>query len=216
MKIFDISWPITPEITEYKNKKTVRIDHVKTFERDAVRESVIQLGSHTGTHIDAPSHFIASGTSFEDLPIDACIGACVVIDCTNVAVITSDILRMHDIGAHAIVLCKTDNSDCEPTAEFNPSFVYLDASAAQYLAEKQIKAVGIDYLGIERNQPAHETHILLMQEGITIIEGLRLANVPAGSYELICLPLKIECVEAAPARAILISRQQESIFFDVG
>lgn len=206
MKIFDISWPITPEITEYKNKKTVRIDHVKIFERDAVRESVIQLGSHTGTHIDAPSHFMASGTSLEDMPLDACIGECVVIDCTNLPVITADILRAHDIAAHAIVLCKTDNSDCEPTAAFNANFVYLDSSAAQYLAEKQIKAVGIDYLGIERNQPAHETHIYLMQEGITIIEGLRLANVPAGRYELICLPLKIEGVEAAPARAVLLKR----------
>lgn len=206
MKLFDISWPISPAMTEYKNKKTVRIEQVKTFERDGVRESVIQLGSHTGTHIDAPSHFIQNGASIEQMPLDACIGACVVLDCTGLQKITAADLHKHAIELHTIVLLKTDNSHGEPAAPFNPEFVYLDASGARYLVERQVKAVGIDYLGIERNQSAHETHIILMQNNISIIEGLRLRHIMPGAYELICLPLAIVGAEAAPARAVLMCR----------
>jgi arylformamidase len=108
------------------------------------------------------------------------------------------------IYAGDIILLKTANSSLGATALFNPSFVYLEASGAHYLQEKKIKAVGIDYLGIERAQPAHETHLQLMEHGITIIEGLRLQHVKQGRYLVCCLPLNAVGIEAAPARAVLI------------
>ncbi len=204
MKIIDISWPITLDMTAYKDKRVVAFNYTKTFEKDGARESVITLGSHSGTHVDAPSHFIAEGAPIHEVPIEATCGPCVVLDCTDVTEsITDEVLREHDIEAGAIVLLKTRNSEYAVNGSFQYDFVYLAGSGAAYLAMRKIKAVGIDYLGIERQQPNHETHEHLMLNNITIIEGLRLANVDPGSYMLWCLPLRIQGLEAAPARAIL-------------
>lgn len=205
MKIIDISWPISLDMTAYKDRKVVSFNYTKTFERDQVRESTITLGSHSGTHIDAPSHFLAEGISIHQMPLDATCGPCIVLDCTNVTeAITEADLQEHTIEQGARVLLKTRNSALDAAAPFAYDFIYLAASGAAYLASKKIKAVGIDYLGIERQQPDHATHETLMRAGITIIEGLRLANVNSGSYVLWCLPLAVQGLEAAPARAVLV------------
>ena len=108
MKIIDISWPITLDMTAYKDRAVVAFQYTKTFEKDAVRESVITLGSHSGTHVDAPSHFIANGAPIHDVPVAATCGPCIVIDCTDVAeCITDEILREHAIEKGAIILLKT-------------------------------------------------------------------------------------------------------------
>lgn len=204
MELIDISWPISLDTTAYKDRKVINFSYPKIFEKDHVRESLITLGSHSGTHIDAPSHFLADGVSIHQMSLDATCGKCVVLDCTNITeTITDTDLKRHSIEQGARILLKTRNSALDATAPFDYSFIYLAASGADYLASKKIKAVGIDYLGIERQQPNHETHELLMRAGITIIEGLRLARVEAGSYMLWCLPLNIQGLEAAPARAIL-------------
>ena len=108
------------------------------------------------------------------------------------------------IESDQIILFKTKNSALKSDDLFHASFIYLNQSAAKFLAEKKVKAVGIDYLGIERNQPTHETHICLLEKNIPIIEGLRLEHVQAGTYFLCCLPLRLQELEAAPARAILM------------
>jgi arylformamidase len=204
MKIIDISWPISLDMTAYKDRKVVSFNYVKTFERDQVRESSITLGSHSGTHIDAPSHFLADGNASHQMPLGATCGPCIVLDCTNVTeAITDADLKQHAIEQGARVLLKTRNSALDATAPFAYDFIYLAASGAAYLASKKIKAVGIDFLGIERQQPSHATHETLMRAGITIIEGLRLAAVHPGSYMLWCLPLSVQGLEAAPARAVL-------------
>jgi|SRR5579871_4776853 len=207
MNMYDISWPISLAMTAYKDKKIVAIEHTKVFERDQVRESVIRLGAHSGTHIDAPAHFMRDGTTVEQIPLDATLGHCVVVDCMHVQ---ERIEQMHveslALEPGSIVLFKTTNSLLEPTAEFNYNFVYLASSAADYLAQHHVKTVGIDYLGIERMQPDHATHSTLMQHGITIIEGLRLAAIQPGHYVLVCLPLLIPGIEAAPARALLLAK----------
>lgn len=204
MNLIDISWPISLDMTAYKDRATVAFNYPKTFEKDQVRESIITLGSHAGTHIDAPSHFLADGASINQIPLDATCGPCIILDCTNVSeAITDSDLQQHKIEQGAIILFKTRNSSFSATAPFHYDFIYLAASGAAYLASKKIKAVGIDYLGIERQQPKHETHETLMRAGITIIEGLRLADVNPGSYILWCLPLRVQGLEAAPVRAIL-------------
>lgn len=205
MQIIDISWPLSSDITAYKDRKNVSFNNIKTFERDQVRESSITLGSHSGTHIDAPSHFLADGNTISQMPLDATCGPCMVLDCTHVTqAITDADLQQHAIEQGARILLKTRNSEFDVTASFDHNFIYLAASGAAYLASKKIKAVGIDYLGIERQQPNHETHEALMRAGITIIEGLRLAGVNAGLYTLWCLPLAVQGLEAAPARAVLV------------
>lgn len=205
MKIYDISWPLDSRTTGYKNKKVLTIEHRKTFEQDQFRETSIMLDTHGGTHIDAPSHFIQDGNSIEKINLNNLIGPCKVIDLMHIAdAIKAEDLQQVDIVAGDRIILKTKNSLLAYDAPFEPNFIYFDHSAACYLADKKIIAVGIDYLGIERNQPAHETHITLMNADIIIIEGLRLAQINPGSYMLYCLPLALQELEGAPARAVLI------------
>ncbi len=209
MKIFDISWPISKATTGYKDRYIVSIDEIKNFNRDGVRETAIHLSSHTGTHVDAPSHFLKEGRTIDEITLDRLIGDAVVLDMTTCAErITRDCLLAHenDIVAGGIVLLRTTNSDLSPTDKFSPHFVYLEASGAKYLAEKKVKAVGIDYLGIEHSQPGHPTHENLLNADVVVIEGLRLGHVQPGKYLFVCLPLNMIGTEAAPARAILMAK----------
>ena len=207
MKIIDISWPLSESATAYKDKKTIQCTPVKNFEQHNACESLITLSSHTGTHVDAPSHFLKDGTTIDQIPLESLCGPCAVVDMSHVEeCITAKNLEKIDIKSGTIILFKTRNSTRESNAPFDLYFVYLDHSAAEYLCTKKIKAVGIDYLGIERNQPAHETHTAFMKNNISIIEGLRLQNVNPGNYTLICLPLFLEVLDGAPARAILIKQ----------
>ncbi|HZW61997.1 MAG TPA: cyclase family protein [Candidatus Babeliales bacterium] len=211
MEIIDISWPITPQMTAYKDKKVVSFSYSNTFEKDNFCESTITLGSHSGTHIDAPAHFLPDGETIEKFPLGLLIGECHVLDLTQVSEYISegDLAYYDVIKENRIILFKTSNSQTAVNQPFDSSFIYLTASAAQYLVEHSVKAVGIDYLGIERNQPNHETHKILMQNGIPIIEGLRLQHVQPGTYFLWCLPLLVEGLEAAPARAVLVKHNNK-------
>ncbi len=205
MKIYDISWPISSATTGYKDKKIINFESTKSFDKDGSRETKITLSSHSGTHVDAPSHFLRDGKTIDQIDFSSIIGACKVFDMTAVSDgITSDHLENLNIQPHDIILFKTINSANQPTDTFTPHFIYLSASGAEYLVERKIRAVGIDYLGIERSQPDHPTHTLLFKHDITIIEGLRLDAVKQGSYFLCCLPLYTIGLEAAPARAVLI------------
>jgi arylformamidase len=206
MKIYDISWPISQATTEYKNKGTIQLTAVKGFEMDGMRDSTITLGTHTGTHVDAPSHFLKDGKSIDMISLDRLMGRAIVLDLMTVLdSISADDLARYDIQEGDIIVLRTANSALDITNPFDGNFIYLDASGARYLAEKNIKAVAIDYLGIERGDPEHTTHITLMKADIVIIEGVRLSHVPAGEYFMICLPLAIMGLEAAPARAILMT-----------
>lgn len=208
MNYIDISWPISSTMTTYKNKSDVHIDYVKTFHQDQVRESRITMGMHTGTHIDLPAHFLEQGEDSNFFSLEQVNGMCQVIDLTHCQekITAQDLLPF--TFEQDIVLFKTKNSYYANTGEFQSDFVYIDESAAFYMQSTYptLKAIGIDYLGVERNQQSHMTHISLLQNGITIIEGLRLASVEQGVYELRCLPLKIEHVEALPARALLVEK----------
>jgi arylformamidase len=209
MKIIDISWPISKATTGYKDRYVVGIDEIKNFNRDGVRETNIHLSSHSGTHVDAPSHFFEEGKTIDEVGLDRLVGDCVVLDMTTCAErITRDCLLAHEneIKPGAIILLRTGNSDFSATDKFSPHFVYLEMSGAAYLAERKVKAVGIDYLGIEHSQPGHPTHEVLMNSDVMIIEGLRLGHVLQGSYFFVCLPLNMIGTEAAPARAILMAK----------
>lgn len=205
MTIYDISWPVSPEMTAYKDRKVINFETVKSFQKDGVRESRLMLGAHSGTHIDAPSHFVKEGKTIDQLDLSQVIGKCKVFDMSSVTdSINQDHLENLDIQAHDIVLFKTSNSALPHDQNFNAQFIFLGISGAQYLVQRNIKAVGIDYLGIERGQQGHLTHDLLFKHDITIIEGLRLQAIKQGSYFLCCLPLYAVGLEAAPARAVLI------------
>lgn len=207
MRIIDISWPLSSTMTGYKNKKEFVQEQLRQIGKDGVAESRFIIGSHAGTHIDAPAHMIDKGTNTSEISLSSFIGHAVVLDLTHV---TEHITRQDLERAVAdsqlagkIVLCKTKNSFLLSDALFDPDFVYVTQDAARYLVELQVKAVGIDYLGIERSQPGHTTHKILLESSVCIIEGLRLAQVQVAAYYFICLPLAV-AADGAPARAILL------------
>ena len=212
-RIIDISWPIKPGMTEYKDQAKVNFLPTKTIEKNNAREHDILLTTHTGTHVDAPAHFLENGKNLDDLPLSSFIGQCRVFDLTHVQekITKSDKKSCKSnnynnitINPGEIILLKTKNSLLDCCARASVDFIYLDAEAALFLASKDINAVGIDYLGIERAQPGHETHNALLGAEIVIIEGLRLKDALPGTYFLSCLPIKLNGLEAAPARAVLI------------
>lgn len=204
MKLIDISMAISEDMMVYKNReeKRPKFQPMKTYDSSDFYESRMDIDLHTGTHVDAPLHMISGGKTMEKLPLDLWHGQAKVLELTHVAdgIHESD-LTPFDIQAGEIVLFKTRNSF---ETEFNADFVYLAADGAAYLAEIGIKGVGIDALGIERSQAAHETHKILFERDIFILEGLSLSQVSAGSYYLMALPLKVVGVEASPVRAVLM------------
>lgn len=205
MKIIDISWPICDSTTQYKDKKYITFTSLKSFDKDGSRESSVCLSTHTGTHVDAPSHFLKDGKTVDEIRLDRLMGNAKVLDFVTVSEsISDDDLERYEINQGDILLFRTANSSYDPFDTFNSKFIYLDESGARYLAQKKVKAVGIDYLGIERGDPEHTTHTTLMKADIAIIEGLRLAHVAAGTYFFMCLPLPVIGIDAAPARAILM------------
>jgi arylformamidase len=172
-----------------------------------VTMTMLEIISHTGTHIDAPRHFIPGGSTISDMPLDATIGPARVIEIKDPETIKVDELRKHKIREGERILCKTRNS---PTVYESPKFiedyVYLDSNAAAYLAEKKIILFGLDCITIgnfKNEESVMKTHQSLLEAGIYILEDCALANVPPGEYELLCLPLLMYKGDAGPCRAIL-------------
>lgn len=205
----DISIPLHNSMPYWPDNPPVRIERTMDLNRgDEATVSAISIGSHTGTHMDAPAHFIRSGAAMDQMPLSATIGHAQVIEILDPVAITVDELRRHAIGAGERVLFRTKNSARRwGEREFMKDFVYLSTEGARWLVERRIRTVGVDYLsvgGYQKNGP--EVHRVLLEENIWIIEGLDLSAVDPGSYDLVCLPLKILHGDGAPARAILRRR----------
>ena len=200
--IYDVSMAITPTMTVYKNKaeKVPVFETLSTHETGSAHETVLSMSLHTGTHMDYPLHMIKEGGVSDDAVPKGFLGSVKVFDLTNVSRIEAGDLQALDIQEGDVVFFKTKNSFTEA---FDFAFVDVTASAATYLADKKITGVGLDALGIERDQAGHPTHKTLLGKDIWIMEGLRLKEVPEGTYELMALPLKIVGVEALPLRVLL-------------
>jgi arylformamidase len=172
-----------------------------------VTMSMLEIISHTGTHIDAPLHFIPGGSTISDMPLDATVGRARVIEIKDEEKIKVPELKKHNIKKGERLLFKTRNSPIvyeSPT--FVEDYVYLDGAAAEYLAEKKIRLFGLDNITIghfKEEQNVVKTHQSLLAAGIYILENCALGNVPPGEYELLCLPLLMYNGDAGPCRAIL-------------
>ncbi|MBE3574259.1 MAG: cyclase family protein [Firmicutes bacterium] len=206
LQVFDISLLIYPGMAVWKDRQEKRpsVRITRDFAADGIRESRLELDSHTGTHVDAPLHMMPGGSSIDQLSGPQLVGPGRVLDLTAV----QDHIGRTDLEPYArviqpgeFVLLKTANS---PGPPFDPHFVFLAEDGAAFLAGLGVRGVGIDALGIERDQPGHPTHRILFQHGVTILEGLRLRHVPAGSYLLVAAPLLVAGGDAAPARVFLL------------
>lgn len=202
--IYDVSMPIHASMQVYKNKiekKPIFNIHTNQIPH-FTSETELTMNLHTGTHMDFPRHMLKEGSVSTGFSPETFLNKPVkVFDVTHVKdAITKEEVSSLDISSGDIVFFKTKNS---MTDEFLHDFAYLDVSAAKALIEKNVYAVGIDGLGIERNDPNHTTHQTLMKAGIWIIEGLRLKDIPAKAYTCIALPINIEGADALPLRVII-------------
>ncbi len=206
MKIIDISLTIHEGMIVYPKNPNVRIKQVSRFPKDATTKSELVLGSHTGTHLDAKSHVFENADGADKVPLESLYGDCKVLDLTSCSSkITAGDLKKHDIKKGDIILLKTKNS-LRGYSRFYDDYVYIDDSAAQYLAGRKIKTVGIDHLSVKQlGNRESRTHPILIG-AMTVFEGLDLSKVKPGKYIFAGLPLKIKDCDGAPARAILIKK----------
>jgi arylformamidase len=178
---------------------------------DVYTVSMLSLGVHTGTYVDAPAHFIQHGTGIDALSIDNLIRPAQVIQIHHPKMITVEEIRSRRIQAGARVLFKTQNSLGRWEGDaFAPDYIYLARDAARFLVMRRVRTVGMDYLSIGSMDDGPETHRELLGAGICIIEGLNLASVTEGAYDLVCLPLKIQDGDGAPARVVLRPRSRSN------
>lgn len=204
MAYIDVSMPITEQMKVYKNNpiKVPKITNLADYPDAVYHENSINMNLHTGTHIDGPLHMIEGGETTEIYPVEQMFGRALLIDLKEIdGYIEKKHIEGHDLSQVDFVLFKTRNSFDET---FNMTYTALSEEGSAYLAGFDLKGVGIDALGIERGNKDHMTHKNLLSKKIMIIEGLWLREVEQGIYDFIVLPLKIQGVEGAPARAILI------------
>jgi len=202
----DISVPLYTGMAHWPDNPPVRIERMMDLSHgDAANVSKIELGAHTGTHMDAPRHFLADGAGIDEMPFDATIGLARVIRIEHPQAILPEELEAHHLQAGERVLFRTQNSErCWNTDQFVEDFVYISAAAAQFLADRQVRTIGVDYLSVGGYvYDGVATHQILLSAGIWLIEGLNLSAVEPGTYELVCLPLRIAGADGALARAIL-------------
>jgi arylformamidase len=205
-RIHDVSLPIVRGGLIYPNNPPIQIDVASAMSAGASSNaSKITFGSHTATHVDAQHHMIDGGWTVDKMRLDVLIGPALLVRMPDeVMSITASHLAAVDLDGVERVLFATRNSGFNHDVEFHTDYTYVAPDAAELLVQKGVKLVGVDYLSIEQFKSGHhKTHKTLLGADVIIIEGLALANVPAGPYELICLPLSLPGLDGAPARVVL-------------
>ena len=205
--MYDISVPIRPRMTVWGDEVPVEISPISTIASDGAAVSRLVLGTHTGTHVDPPAHFIEGGATVHELPLDAMLGPCVVRRFDERFEITAAHLEGADIppGTERLLLA-TPSAALWDSPRFHTNYTGLSLDGAQWCLSRGIRLVGIDYLSIERvdSPTAWNTHLTLLMAGVVILEGLDMRLVPEGEYNLYCLPLLVQGGDGAPARAVLV------------
>jgi arylformamidase len=208
-RIYDVTVPLSADMPTYPGDTPYSRRILKRMEDgDPSNLSDITLSSHAGTHEDAPLHFVQGGAPVDELPLEILMGRArvVAVAVTRPCIDRSDLEGL-DLADDVRILFKTGNAALLQEGGFQPHFVYLTEAAAHFLVDAGIKLVGIDYLSVERFD-SHDfaAHRALLGAGVVVVEGLDLRDVDEGSYELTCLPLRLQGGEGAPARAVLRRR----------
>ncbi len=210
MRIYDVSVSLSGETPTYPGDPAIEIAAWKSLTKgDSANVSLIHFGAHSGTHVDAPAHFLTGAPKSDSLSLTTLIGPALLLDVPNsLSVVDEDFVNANCKAGTTRVLFKTRNSSFwgQTEAGFRTDYTYISPSAAKKLVSLGVKLVGIDYLSVEEfHSDRFETHHTLLREGIIILEGLDFRKVSAGVYELICLPLKLGggAGDGAPARAVL-------------
>ena len=210
MQVYDVSVPLSANTPTYPGDPGIAIKPwLRMANGDPANVSSINFGLHSGTHVDAPAHFIEGGAKVWSLPLESLLGEAEVVEVApDIDVIDKKFVVANCVSGSQRFLFKTRNSVywSDPEQRFHEDYVYIDPAAAEWLVESGVKLVGIDYLSVEKfNSDIFPTHLAFLSRGVVIVEGLDLRAVPGGQYELLCLPLKIAGGggDGAPARVIL-------------
>jgi len=201
----DVTVPIRAGMVAYEGDPPVTVTRPLSIAAGApANVSAITLSSHTGTHVDAPAHFLDGAGTLDEVPLGALLGPALVVEALDAPVIDRWQCARLDLAGVDRVLFRTRNSSLWQREEFVRDYVALDLDAARELIERGIRLVGIDYLSIEAFEArGHPVHKLLLGAGVVILEGLDLSAVAPGRYELICLPLRLARGDGAPCRVLL-------------
>ncbi len=210
MRIHDVTLGISPALPVWPGNPGVELERTSKIEAGAnANVSRLALGVHTGTHVDAPVHFVQGASGVESLPLDVLIGRAFVLHLPRVAQVTADALARARLPARTRrLLVKTRNSAYwgKGSGEFQTDFAGVTADGAEWLVENRVELIGVDYLSVAPWKQSRPTHEILLQAGVVVVEGLNLARIKPGRYDLICLPLKLIGSDGAPARAVLVER----------
>jgi len=207
MKIYDVSLPIKNNMLVWPGDPQVSIEQISSVAKHGVGKSMFSFSSHTGTHVDAPNHFVENGIGIDKIPRKKLFGDCEVLDLTNIdhkEILPSD-LKGVNIKKGSRILFKTGNYKYLHGSKFPNTYVSLSEDGAEYLSRKEVFLIGIDFLSIEKHKnPGHPVHKTLLKNGIVNLEGLDLSNILAGRYTIACLPLRVVDSDGSPARVFLI------------
>ena len=209
MTIYDISLTISPDLPIWPGDPALELEQIQSMSKGAaVNVTKISACVHLGTHIDAPRHFLDDGSTIEQLSLEVLTGPCYVVQLPDgVEAITSEVLERTEITASMKrILFGTRNSHLWAKGEsrFQTDFVGITEDGAEWLVERGVQLVGVDYLSVAPYADLMSTHLVFLRRGVIVVEGLNLSDVMRGFYDLYCLPLKIAGCDGAPARAILI------------
>jgi arylformamidase len=208
MRTYDVSLTISPDMPTWPGDTGVTLERVEKIEEGAnANVSHLSMGVHTGTHVDAPYHFLPEGRTVERLLLKALTGRAYVLSLPNVDQVTAAVLERSEIPPRTRrLLLKTRNSQYWARQEkaFQTDFVGISADGAEFLVRRGVKLIGVDYLSVAPFKQSRPTHEVLLKAGMVIVEGLDLSEISQGRYTLFCLPLKLSGSDGAPARAILI------------
>ena len=204
-KLLDVSVPLRQGLPTYPNNPPFELQPIQRIASGGTANvSRLVMGTHSGTHVDAPVHFFDDGIGVDELPLELLIGRARVVDIQGRGGIAADHLEEAGLREDLRVLLKTPNSALWNSDVFHEDYAYLTDSGARYLVAQGVKVVGIDYLSVEQfNAPGAPAHRTLLSNGVIIIEGLNLAEAEPGMYEMYCLPLPVTGGDGAPARVIL-------------
>lgn len=203
MDLYDISVPLSATLPVYPGDPAVTLERLTMPGNGTISVTRLTMGTHSGTHLDVPRHVRPDGAAVDEIPLSRLMGPATVLEIREEREIDSRILRRLPIQGAERLLFKTGNSRLWRQPGFCSEFSALSEDGAAWLVEAGVKLVGIDYLSIESSTGSGKVHQTLLDAGVLILEGLDLTAVPAGHYELICLPLAIAGGDGAPARAVL-------------
>jgi arylformamidase len=206
MRYHDITVPISTQLPVYEGDPPVEVTPFSSIAKGNPANILrLQITTHTGTHIDAPLHFVEGGKDVCAVPLELLIGPALVIDAGDAAEITPEFIASTHVKGIKRLLFKTRNSTYWHEQHFRKDFTSISSEASRHLVELGVQLVGIDYLSVERfDSQDHSTHLTLLQANVIVLEGVNLSEVSEGMYELICLPLPVHNGDGAPCRAILL------------